>query len=219
MIPKLKAGYLRKMTQASVLILCCALLVANPAEAPAADSGGFFKRTGYPSGSVVRLHVLAHSNRPQDQRYKSQVVEQVKLFLSETALPVEGDYLDRLAQILPKMEESLQGYTGREPERVSINVCLTREFFPLRVYDRTVYPAGEYYALKVVIGEGKGENWWCLLFPSLCLPLTEKDDSPVQEAAPGDMQGRLQQEEKQTGKNRRWSFAIWDWLSGLLNKN
>lgn len=216
---KYKTACLKKTALACVVIICCAFLVANPAEAPAADSGRFFQETEHHRRSIVRLHVLAHSNHPEDQQYKFQVVEHVRLLLGETAIPVEDDYLKQLAQNLPAIRENLRNCAGLEPAGMPASVDLTRELFPMRVYGRSVYPAGEYYALKVVIGEGKGENWWCLLFPSMCLPLAGKDDPPLQEAASAEMQGRLHQEEKQTGKSNRWSFAVWDWLSGLLNKN
>jgi hypothetical protein len=109
-----------------------------------------------------------------------------------------------------------------------ITAALVREGFPLRAYARKIYPAGEYQALKVVIGAGQGENWWCLLFPPLCLPMVQIE--PVEHAGTAGGAGKAQPPGEvtgpgQAGKERtiigegRWKLKIWEQFGRWLRNN
>ena len=69
-------------------------------------------------------------------------------------------------------------------------MCLGREFYPARTYENCSFPAGEYLSLRVLIGGGKGKNWWCVLYPPLCLSSSEA----VEEGYTGDEQALLKRE-------------------------
>ena len=121
--------------------------------------------------SVIRLHVLAQSDSAEDQADK--------LAVRDAILPVAAQELDgcesrdsaaaRLGEILPTLEQVAQQTLLRRGTDASVTVTLDREEYPTRAYEGFCFPAGEYLSLRVMIGEAKGQNWWCVLFPSLCL--------------------------------------------------
>ena len=134
---------------------------------------------------VIRLHVLANSDSQADQTLKLQVRDKI---LAQTASLLSGqesaaqaaailqDNLDALAQTAAQ-EIAARGY------HYPVKVCLEETWFPTRQYENVSLPAGNYQALRVLIGEGAGKNWWCVLYPPLCfvdtsygvLPDTSKD--------------------------------------------
>lgn len=132
--------------------------------------------------SVIRFHVIANSDSREDQTLKlavrDRVLEQAQAVYPENAtLPqaraaLEGA-LDQLAQAGQEVVEE-QGYDYQVTARME--QC----WFPTKEYDGFALPAGEYTALRVVIGAGQGQNWWCVAFPPLCL---EAASETVDEAA------------------------------------
>lgn len=174
------------------VVICCS---ASPGEGTAP----WRVQQGAP---VVRLHVRASGDSPAEQRFKMELVAQVLRLLSEKSPPGTGEvtaYLEFLEGALPELEGALQEYAHRFGQGSPVAVGLSRESFPLRAYGRRIFPAGVYTALLITIGEGTGENWWCLLFPQLCLPPAVPAD-PV--AIPG--------EEGETAGAIRWQSKIWE---------
>lgn len=130
-------------------------------------------------GSIIRLHVIADSNDPHSQHFKMKIVKEVQRQPADDLFcRFDIEHWLELQYNLARIEEQLRCYAatlqGYSPP---IAVSLVQEEFPLRAYGRNIFPPGKYTALKVVIGAGQGDNWWCLLFPALCLPLAEADDS------------------------------------------
>ena len=120
---------------------------------------------------VIRLHVLANSDTEEDQAHKLIVRDAV---LAEThALLAETDTLEEacrtLSASLPRLEEVAAQTLRDLGDSCPVTVCLTEEQYPTRRYGDTIYPAGTYTSLQVRIGEAAGQNWWCVLYPSLCL--------------------------------------------------
>ncbi|MBR4942111.1 MAG: stage II sporulation protein R [Clostridia bacterium] len=119
---------------------------------------------------VIRLHVVADSDSAADQALKLSVRDRIlaeySSRLTETATAGEAEELVRgeLETIARIAEEELLS-RGCE-DRVTVTVA--KENFPQRSYGEVVLPAGEYTALRVVIGSGRGQNWWCVMFPPLC---------------------------------------------------
>lgn len=120
---------------------------------------------------VVRLHVIANSDSEADQALKLQVRDRV-LQVAETLCPpgtTREEFCEALEQKLPELEaegeRTVRDAGGTDPVRA----CLERTWFPTKQYGDFALPAGEYTALRVVIGEGNGHNWWCVAFPPLCL--------------------------------------------------
>lgn len=151
---------------------------------------------------LIRFHVVADSDDPEDQNVKllvrDAVVESLKEDLSRlTDVEQAKAYLQ---ENLPKIQEIANrtlAAAGVEQEAV---VTLCREAFQTRVYDTFTLPAGVYESLRIVIGEGKGHNWWCVVFPSLCLPATSDGFAETAQTAgfPDSLSGALTGEKAYT---------------------
>ena len=116
---------------------------------------------------MIRLHVIANSDSASDQAMKLRARDAV-LSRAEDILRQAADRPDaqaRLRTALPELEQAaFDACGGSYPVRAE----LTMTEFPLKEYDGFALPAGEYLALRVVIGEGAGRNWWCVVYPPLC---------------------------------------------------
>ncbi len=121
--------------------------------------------------SVIRLHIIANSDSQEDQALKLAVRDRV-LQRAEALYP-EGA---TLAQARAALEDGLPALAGAGKAVVDaegydypVTARLEECWFPTKEYEGFALPAGNYTALRVVIGEGKGQNWWCVAFPPLCL--------------------------------------------------
>ena len=125
---------------------------------------------------LIRLHVVAASDSQEDQTIKLRVRDAVVESLREEMKNLKD--VDQakiyLQENLPKIEllanRVLQD-AGCE-DRATVQLCV--EEFSKRVYDTFSLPAGLYESLRIIIGEGEGKNWWCVVFPELCLPATSE---------------------------------------------
>ncbi|HHX87685.1 MAG TPA: stage II sporulation protein R [Firmicutes bacterium] len=157
---------------------------------------------------VLRLHVIASSDISRDQVLKEQVAGLVRRQLGrrENFSSVE-DCLTFVQRSLPRLEQEVRSYVQEFAPEQQVLLTITREHFPLRTYGTQVFPPGKYLALKVVLGSGQGENWWCLLFPSLCVTLAETQSEHDQV----DKAGTDKKAEKKPVYRR---FKIWEWFEG-----
>lgn len=119
---------------------------------------------------IIRFHVRANSDSEEDQALKlkvrDKILKETKYLLKESksideTRSIMKNNLDNIKYIAQKVLED-------EGENYDVNVTFGIERFPTRKYGNLVFPAGEYEALVVDIGEGKGQNWWCVMFPPLC---------------------------------------------------
>lgn len=149
---------------------------------------------------LIRLHVVANSDSREDQEVKLQVRDAVIESL-EADLKSLGDVEQAKAYLqenLPKIQavanQTLKkaGYSG------DAVVSLCKEAFDTRDYDTFSLPAGIYEALRIVIGEGEGHNWWCVVFPTLCVPATTEGfaDTAAGAGFPDSLTGALTGEEE-----------------------
>ena len=127
---------------------------------------------------MLRMHVIANSDSDADQELKLKVRDAV---LAEGKEIFDGSVTAEQAKekILPKTERlrdvALQ-VVKDEGFDYDVQVTVASEYFTTRTYDNSVtLPAGYYTAVKVVIGEGAGHNWWCVMFPPMCLPAAEAE--------------------------------------------
>ena len=125
------------------------------------------------AGSLVRLHVLAVSDAPEEQAVKLRVRDAVLTYLAPRLADVHdadeaGAVLASSLDLIRTAAESAVG--GR-----AVRVSLGEERYPTRDYAGFTLPAGRYRSLRVVLGEGQGHNWWCVVFPPLCLAAAEKE--------------------------------------------
>ena len=125
-------------------------------------------------GELIRLHVVAASDSEEDQAIKLQVRDAVLESLQaglENATDIEAAKAYIESQ-LPKLEAAANQVLAAAGCGDVATVSLQVEEFAARVYDTFSLPAGLYDSLRVTIGEGEGRNWWCVTFPSLCMPAT-----------------------------------------------
>ena len=117
---------------------------------------------------LVRLHVVGASDRDCDQAVKLRVRDAVLECVAELGTPqTAAEAKTMLEQNLPAITEAANRALGGL-ETATVTLC--REVFPVREYESFTLPSGVYESLRVRIGEGQGKNWWCVLFPSLCVP-------------------------------------------------
>ena len=121
--------------------------------------------------NVIRLHVLAESDSGEDQALKLKVRDAV--IAEGEALLANATDKEQAQQILQasldRIREAAQNAVYREGSQAAVSVALGKESYPTRRYEAVALPAGEYLSLQVKIGEAQGQNWWCVLFPPLCL--------------------------------------------------
>lgn len=118
---------------------------------------------------VLRLHILANSNSTFDQTLKLKVRDKVVEFLTPQLKNCAN--LNETKQIISKNIDNIKNIANEvvlENANYSVSVSLNTSNFPTKHYQNVSFPAGEYEALKIIIGEGKGNNWWCVMFPPLC---------------------------------------------------
>lgn len=123
------------------------------------------------SERVLRLHVLANSDASEDQALKLQVRDRI-LTEVEALLPPDADRTQAEAVLTENLERLAQAGAETVAQAgydYAVTASLEDAWFPTKEYGSFALPAGEYRALRVMIGEGGGRNWWCVVFPPLCL--------------------------------------------------
>jgi stage II sporulation protein R len=145
----------------SSFIICITVFLALWGFIPTAEECEIYN-------STVRLHILAASDSDEDQRVKllvrDAVVEHISAYDAKTkeeALVLIGADKDKICQIA---KDVLLENGMAQPVSMEIG----KEQYPIRYYEDFSLPAGEYTSVKIIIGEGKGQNWWCVLFPPMC---------------------------------------------------
>lgn len=120
--------------------------------------------------NLIRLHVIANSDSPEDQSLKRDVRDVILNYM-KTELDNTKD-IEQTRYIINKDKEKIADLARQEIKRqgkdYSVKITLGSYPFPTKVYGDITLPAGNYQALRVVIGNGEGANWWCVLFPPLC---------------------------------------------------
>lgn len=130
--------------------------------------------------SVLRLHVLANSDSDEDQALKLRVRDSIL----NAAAPIIADCNTRedaiaaISNATPTLLSSARECIEREGFEYDVQIELCEESYPTRSYESFCFPSGEYLSLRVLIGDAAGQNWWCVLFPPLCLSAaTEQSDA------------------------------------------
>ena len=142
--------------------------------------------------SVIRLHVIAASDSEEDQSLKLAVRDELLRRYSDklgTAADVEVAE-ERVKALCDEMEACAAAVVREAGYAYTVKVSYGDEEYPQRCYGEYTFPAGTYRSLRVVIDRGEGQNWWCVLFPPLCLDMaTEevpKDDALAVGLSPED---------------------------------
>lgn len=119
---------------------------------------------------AIRLRILANSDSPKDQQIKQKVRDQVNEEITKWVEDLTSleDAKNLIQAKLPEIQTISENVLKKEKVDQTVQVEFTKVSFPTKLYGEFLYPAGEYDAVLITIGEGKGANWWCVLFPPLC---------------------------------------------------
>lgn len=122
------------------------------------------------TGAYLRLHVRANSDSAADQAVKYEVKEAIVEFLMPVAASADDkeEAIALLRARLPEIEEVADGVLAENGFSYTARASVREEEFPTRVYEGVTLEAGVYDALIVELGTGKGDNWWCVIYPPLC---------------------------------------------------
>ncbi|MDD6011645.1 MAG: stage II sporulation protein R [Oscillospiraceae bacterium] len=154
----------------SSLIICFLLSVIS-----------FEDTCGEIRGQVLRLHVIANSDSAYDQSLKLSVRDAL-LEKSDEFFGRECDLAAaerRAGEALPALRETAEEVLRSQGCEDPVTVTLGESYFPTRVYESVTLPAGYYKAVKVNIGSSQGHNWWCVMFPQMCLPAAQKKQKDI----------------------------------------
>ena len=132
-------------------------------------------------GEVLRLHILANSNSDGDQALKLLVRDRLLKEEIFTQSPNKEEALEKARQSTEKLTRIAKDELVRNGCADEVTVEIVNMYFTTREYETFTLPAGQYDAVRVLIGEGKGNNWWCVMFPPLCLPAAT-DKSAIDDA-------------------------------------
>lgn len=127
---------------------------------------------------VLRLHVIANSDTSVDQNLKLRLrdyILQEGKDIFNGSVNVENA-VEKIEPVLPELEKSAKAFVNWAGFDYDVKISLSNEYFTTRTYETVTLPAGKYLALRVVIGSGEGHNWWCVMFPPMCVPAADKKD-------------------------------------------
>ena len=165
---------------------------------------------------TLRLHILANSDSEDDQELKLKVRDRL---LTEYGEMLKGESIGEAVGIinekLSEIEEDVEEWIREYGYSYDASVTLSREWYDTREYEDFTLPKGEYTSLRVIIGEGEGKNWWCVMFPPLCLDIAS-------ESAPADdgISSYTDEEIRLiSGKKYNIKFKILELISDTFAKN
>lgn len=167
--------------------------------------------------SVLRLHILADSDTAGDQWLKLQVRDAVLesgIFTGCTSL---SDAQKTAARNLGRIENIAENTLRHYGCTLPVKACVTDMHFTERTYGDMTMPAGDYKAIRILIGSAQGHNWWCVMYPPLCLPAAcdaVDDEAAVEEFFTEKENDILYQPGKY-----RVRFAIWDKICELTDSD
>lgn len=202
-------GFLKRLTGISALSLSGMIIIS-------ALVGGLFTAVDVSTnvveafnGDVIRLHVIANSDSEQDQALKLQVRDVVLAQVENEIGEVEAitDARELVEGKLPEIEAAAQEYVRSQGYDYNVRVDWGIFPFPTKTYGKVTLPAGDYRAVRVVIGEGAGHNWWCVMFPPLCFVDETKAEMP-EESIRKLQSAKLLTDNAQTQPQFRIKFKI-----------
>ncbi len=172
---------------------------------------------------LIRLHVIANSDSPEDQALKLKVRDRLLLTFGESFKEAQTmeQARETIQTNLAELEKVALTEIKEQGYNYQVNALLGIWPFPTRVYGDEVYPAGEYEALRLVIGEGKGANWWCVMFPPLCFvdvssSMSEKSEQNIH-AEHNPLLIEEQETIVYTFKALEWWESFKEWVANIFS--
>ena len=151
------------------------------------------------SDSVFRLHILANSDSEADQKLKLKVrdrlLEYSQTLFEQAKTKEEAESL--IAAHLRELADIASNEIAENGFNYPVRAEITRMYFTTRHYENYTLPSGTYDALRITIGEGKGHNWWCVMFPSLCINTDVDGDRKTKETLGEQEYGVVKNEKRE----------------------
>lgn len=169
--------------------------------------------------AVLRFHVLADSDRKEDQEIKLEVRSLILDYLRERLSPdadktATVDYVrDHTSEIQDLADQYLQACQVPYRSRLQITNC----YFPTRSYGRVTFPCGSYDAVRITLGSGRGHNWWCVLYPQFCFLDVTCQTEESSEQVPDPLKAILKEDDYQALADPRPQIQIRFLLPQLFN--
>lgn len=168
--------------------------------------------------NVVRLHILADSNSEIDQNVKLKVrdalLEKNSELLSDKVTP------ENATEYFKNSKDELEQCANEVLKENGLNykatITLGKEYYTTRVYEDLTFPAGVYTSIKVVLGSGEGKNWWCVMFPPLCVPVA---DGGIETADNVNLEDYLNEDGKRLVSSQgkfKVGFKVIEWYEKLF---
>ncbi|MGE8004492.1 stage II sporulation protein R [Lysinibacillus sp. NPDC093216] len=162
---------------------------------------GFVKASiNHEQENDFRIRVIANSNTNQDQLEKEQLVKNLKPYFTQVVASAGAKTVDNEQMLLLKQE--IEAEIKENYPQLDTQVVLGDNLFPPKRKDAVLYPQNLYHSIVVKIGDARGDNWWCSVFPSICEPDKVEAKEEVKEEV---------KEEKE-----HVTFFIWEWIKGLF---
>lgn len=164
--------------------------------------------------NVLRLHILANSDSNEDQELKLKVRDAILEISDEVFSECNSENeavqsVERSKELIVQTARNIIHQNGYD---YSVSVEIANTWFEDRKYDDFTLPSGNYEALRVIIGEGKGHNWWCVMFPAVCIPAAIKQDK-ISDVLTEEQTEIVQNPQKYTAK-----FKVIELFHGISKK-
>ncbi len=163
------------------------------------------------SEKLIRLHVIAASDSPEDQSIKLRVRDAILTAIGKTDWKSREEAEKSLRALLPALEDAAKEALSRCGAEQKVKITLSPERYPTRVYPTFRLPAGDYLSLRVVLGTGEGKNWWCVVYPSFCT--AAQSELPAKAAAAG-FSSREVKLITADSDGVKLKFKLLEWLNG-----
>lgn len=156
---------------------------------------------------VLRLHIPANSDSASDQCIKLKLRDHILTVYGEQ-LSCESDISaakEHIQTLLPEIEADCKRFLQENGADYSATAELTEMYFSTRTYEDVTLPAGDYTALRITLGSGEGRNWWCVMFPPLCIPMVSEPTEDIPDSLYGE------------GETVEIKFAVYEFFKKLLS--
>lgn len=193
----------RSLQHTAVAVICLLLATLLLAALPVRGEEEIYS-------DVIRLHIIAASDTEEDQALKLSVRDAVLGVYGSalTSYPDRDSAAEAAREMLPGIRSLAEQTLREEGCDKPVSVTLTEEEYPTRDYETFSLPAGRYLSLRVLIGEAEGHNWWCVLYPPLCLD-TATDGELLTDAEWGLLT-------ENGGGHYRVKFKLLEWLKKVF---
>lgn len=130
---------------------------------------------------ILRFHILANSDSKEDQSLKFKVRDEIVRYTDEMFAQCKNkeDAVNSAKNHITQIEKKASEVIRSNGYDYTVKACVTKMHFDTRTYSDFTLPAGEYDAVRITIGSGEGHNWWCVLYPAVCVPSAEKNIGSV----------------------------------------